>query len=64
MFADYDAHYWITLISNLLDARLCLRVKGRTTVTPGFVHENWELFKHESIRNESGGKVRPEGYLR
>src|SRR5437762_2633516 len=63
MFLDHGAETWLRPIGKLLDARLCIHVKGGTPVTSGSVDRQWQLFKHLTKPSEFGADISIEEYL-
>ena len=57
-FLDPDTDRWLTPISKLLDARLCISIFGGTPVSRGFLQNHWETIKNDKKPHESGGEVK------
>ncbi|KAH7133972.1 hypothetical protein EDB81DRAFT_902696 [Dactylonectria macrodidyma] len=54
---------WLEQIGSLLDARLCISVKGGTAVTAGVIEKQWQLSKDKRKPSESGTNIYVEEYL-
>ncbi len=54
---------WAKSIGRLLDARICIDVKGGTTVKAATIEKQWKLSQYRPKPSESGEDIYYEKYL-